>query len=66
MPRKRVVRCTVHVSCAHCGFDIGQNKLRKLKDFVLTCENCGEQSQVPPSAIHDAQNQCLVALGEAD
>jgi hypothetical protein len=62
----REVVASVHVSCKFCGFDIGENRGEAVRDGMLTCESCGGTFAVPPSAIHEAQWACLVALGEAD
>lgn len=62
----RPVVAHVLISCKFCGFDIGENRGEAVRDGMLTCESCGGTFAVPPSAIHEAQWACLVALGEAD
>lgn len=62
----RAVVATVMISCKFCGFDIGDNRGEHVRAGMLMCESCGGTFAVPAAAIHDAQWQCLVALGEAD
>lgn len=60
------IRAVVTVACPVCdgltpiseGHDVGSF-------LVIACQHCARRFDVPRSSIHDAQNQCLVALGEA-
>lgn len=60
------IRAVVSVACPVCDGLTPVEEGRPIGSFLaVTCNHCGRVFDVPRSSIHDAQNQCLVALGEA-
>lgn len=56
------VRAVVSVACPECEL---LTPVEHASDLSITCLHCEHAFDIPRDAIHDAQNQCLVALGEA-
>jgi hypothetical protein len=58
------IRAVVSVACPVCdGLTPVEEMQKELR--TIACQHCSRTFDVPRAAIHDAQNQCLMALGEA-
>lgn len=60
------IRAVVSVACPVCDglTPVAEGRIEQ-GTLLVHCQHCARPFDVPDSSIHDAQNQCRAALGEA-